>query len=263
MEIQDEEFQALRLRVDKISSELDKQITVRAVNTKWMLTVGAVIVAALGYTNFYQVPHEAARAAKEKVGQEIMEKAKEILSDLQDTDIYAKEIKKELGTVSDIKKSANLPIGSIISSMLDSSRFAETVGDDTNSFKSTKNKWVLADGQKDLTGSKYHELTGKKHTPDLRGMFLRGMNVGRDDGKQDPKQERTVGDYQEDAILEHEHNTNALTFRWDDKTTNYGYTSAGTAHAPVASVTTVKDKKTAAEETRPRNVAVYFYIKIN
>ena len=72
MTVKDDEFQTLRLRVDQISSEFDKQGRVRAVNTKWMLTVGAVIVAALGYTNFVQLPKEAAKAAKEQVGPEIV-----------------------------------------------------------------------------------------------------------------------------------------------------------------------------------------------
>ena len=95
MEIKDDEFQTLRQRVDQISSELDKQNTVRVVNTKWMIIVGAVILAALGFTSFVQLPREAARAAREQVGPEIIEKANEILSHLQRIDANANEMKKE------------------------------------------------------------------------------------------------------------------------------------------------------------------------
>lgn len=259
--MKDDESQTLRLRVDQISSELDKQNTVRAVNTKWMLTVGAVIVAALGYTNFVQLPREAAKAAREQVGPEIMEKANKILSNLQKTEFDAKEIRKGLGEISELQKIANLPIGTIIPSMLDSSLFAKAVGDSPD-FDSIKSKWVLADGQKDLTHSKYHRLTGESYTPDLRGMFLRGLNVGRDDGKQDPEQDRTPGDYQQDALKEHGHKTTAKALKWRDTKTRLGYTSKGEAKAPIAEVTDVTHAKV-AEETRPKNVAVYFYIKIN
>ena len=83
MEMKNDEFQTLRSRVDEISSELDKQDRVRAVNTKWMLTVGAVIVAALGYTNFVQLPREAAKAAEEQIGPETIEQANSILAGLE------------------------------------------------------------------------------------------------------------------------------------------------------------------------------------
>lgn len=83
MEIKNDEFQELRLKVDQISSELDKQNITRVVNTKWMVIVGAVILAALGFTNFVQVPREAANSAKEAIGPEIIKKAKETVEELE------------------------------------------------------------------------------------------------------------------------------------------------------------------------------------
>ena len=56
MELDSNELQAPRQRVDQSSSELDKQNTVRVVNTKWMVIVGAVILSALGFTSFVQLP---------------------------------------------------------------------------------------------------------------------------------------------------------------------------------------------------------------
>ncbi len=257
MEMKDDESQTLRLRVDQISSELDKQDRVRAVNTKWMLTVGAVIVAALGYTNFVQLPREAAKAAKEQVGPKIVDEAKRIMGVLEDDESRAKEI---LGQISERQKIANLPIGTIAASMLDPNSFAEAVGDPN------RTTWVLADGQKDITNSRYGQLSGKTTPPDLRGVFLRGMN---EDGGRDPD-DREPGDYQPDALQKHGHKTDALKL-WrhiSANTSELGYTSTGGADYGPASVMNVTDLDLkppvrTADETRPKNVAVYFYIKIN
>ncbi len=94
----------------------------------------------------------------------------------------ALKVKKELEDISDLQKIANLPIGTIVPSMLYPSQFAKAVGD----LDRTTSHWVLADGQKDITTSQYGQLSNKTKTPDLRGMFLRGVNEGRDDGEQDP-----------------------------------------------------------------------------
>lgn len=174
----------------------------------------------------------------------------------------AKKVKQELEEISDLQYIANLPIGSIVPSMLPPSLFAKVVGDPPV-FNPEKSKWVLADKERDITISRYGKLLNNtRYTPDLRGMFLRGLNEGRNDGEEDPEQERTAGDYQQDALQQHGHETDAKTLKYDDTTTNLGYKSEGNAHAPAARVTKVKDAKT-ADETRPKNVAVYFYIKIN
>ena len=90
MELKDDEFRALQLRVDQISSELDKQHAIGAVNTKWMFIVGAVILAALGYTSIFQLPNEAAKAAMEKIGPEVIEKAGKTMDSLRQYDDEAK-----------------------------------------------------------------------------------------------------------------------------------------------------------------------------
>jgi hypothetical protein len=92
MELKDEEFQTLQLRVNQISSELDKRHAIGAVNTKWMLIVGAVILAALGYTSIFQLPKEAAKAAIEKIGPEVIEKADKTMANLRNCDVEAKGI---------------------------------------------------------------------------------------------------------------------------------------------------------------------------
>ena len=182
----------------------------------------------------------------------------------------AKKVKKELKEISDLQLIANLPIGTIVPSMLGPSTFAKAVGD----LDRTTSKWVLADGQSIAATSRYSQLSNKTKTPDLRGMFLRGVNEGRKDGEQDPD-DRKPGDYQQDALQQHGHKTDARKLKWgefeenDPNATDLGYTSKGKAHAPIASVTFVtplKDAKVTtrtAVETRPKNVAVYFYIKVN
>ena len=271
MEMKDDEFQTLRLRVDHISSELDKQDKVRAVNKKWMLTAGTVIVAALGYTNFVQLPKEAAEAAKEQIGPETIDQAKEILSRLEDKETQAEEIGRRLGEISDLKKIANLPVGTIIPSMLDSRLFAVAVGDDPNHFNPGNSNWVLADGKENITKSRYGQLSGRTTPPDLRGMFLRGINYGRNDGREDPN-DREPGSYQKDALQEHDHKTTATGYQYKvrDEDSHYkwgsadlGYVGDGDADIVPADVTSVRDPRKSDEETRPKNVAVYFYIKIN
>jgi hypothetical protein len=251
MEIKDDEFQTLRQRVDQISSELDKQNTVRVVNTKWMVIIGAVIVSALGFTSFVKIPQEADRAVEKKIEQDIMFKAKELAR------IY-KEVEE-----SDLE---NMPIGTIIPSMLDPILFKDSVA--------FPDKWELAKGQKVSTEWKYYKVFGEgSRIPDLRGMFLRGMNEGRNDGEQDPEQNRKPGDEQKDALQQHSHNITVngkkmkvTALKWHDPSTDLGYTSTGKAHAPEVSMTVTNvtgEDVNVADETRPKNVAVYFYIKIN
>jgi len=250
MEIKDDEFQTLRQRVDQISSELDKQNTVRVVNTKWMIIIGAVIVSALGFTSFVKIPQEADRAVEKKIEQDIVFKAKELAR------IYKEVEESDLG---------NMPIGTIIPSMLDPILFKNSVA--------FPDKWELAKGQKVSTEWKYYKVFGEgSRIPDLRGMFLRGMNEGRSDGEQDPEQNRKPGNEQKDALQQHEHKTTVTGLPTGYKEhaptpSNIGYTrhEAG-RNAPYEKVSVSVSEVTGANtasETRPKNVAVYFYIKIN
>ncbi|MFX0200377.1 MAG: hypothetical protein ACFFCW_30025 [Candidatus Hodarchaeota archaeon] len=175
---------------------------------------------------------------------------------------YEKAANKIWENLSKRQKIAHLPIGTILQSMLAPDEFAVAVGD-PNIFDASESGWVLADGQKDITNSRYGQLSGKTTPPDLRGVFLRGMNVN---GGQDPDNNRAAGSYQGDALQQHHHWTDAFKLppSWTGRrdTDPLGYTKTGDADALPASVTNVKDART-ADETRPKNVAVYFYIKIN
>ena len=100
MEINNGEFQTLRLKVDQISSELEKQHAIRAVNTKWMIIVGSIIIAALGFTSFVQIPNQAKKAAKEQIGPQTIEQAEGFLYDIEKNKAAADQL------LSDLKKAS-------------------------------------------------------------------------------------------------------------------------------------------------------------
>ena len=96
MESKSDELQKLSLKVAELSSELEKQHALRAANTKWVVIVGSMILAALGFTNLIQIPREAEKAAREQVGPEIIKKAEETVSQITDKNRDAQEILDKL-----------------------------------------------------------------------------------------------------------------------------------------------------------------------
>lgn len=173
------------------------------------------------------------------------------------------------------------PVGMIVQSMLTEAQFQAANG--TN--------WVLADGR-DVTGSVYASTTGGTNIPDLRGVVLRGKNNGRSDGFQNPVGDSTLGTYQGDQFLSHDHGGGAHTH-----STQYAITrnDSGSYHAAGGVIghimrydgigggefggnrvwpgegqistngasTTVISPNGGASETRMRNVTVNHFIKIN
>lgn len=139
-----------------------------------------------------------------------------------------------------------LPVGSIVASVVQPESLPAADAD----------RWVLADGRTVPATSLYTVTTGRTSVPDLRGLFLRGLNGSRADGLEDPGGAgRTPGDTQRDAFASHAHAT-------------FGNSSSGVANGDNANYLTIvsRGQVTAATgelETRPRNAAVYFYIKIN
>ena len=119
--------------------------------------------------------------------------------------------------------------------------------------------WLMCDGsvipdQTEFTAIR--ELVGN-NTPDLRGMFLRGMNNGRTDGKQDPDGEsRTLGGFQSDTFRKHSHNlfinANAGNTWSIEHAGDYGGSSG--SHLRITDYV-------GGSETRPKNVAVNYIIK--
>ncbi len=160
-----------------------------------------------------------------------------------------------------------LPVGSVITSILDHAKFAKEVKDNA-AFDPQKSIWAPADGR-EITNSKYFEITGNKYLPDLRGQFLRGYNHFLSDAYEpekyqngnDPGPRKTIQEhsYQADALGQHAHKSATVGSRQLEsfggnkrsRTLNGGKNLRDSTYV------------TGEAETRPRNVAVYFYIKIN
>lgn len=124
---------------------------------------------------------------------------------------------------------------------------------------------MLADGSAVPTESKYRSLTGKTNVPDLRGVFLRGKDNLRpgerprnDDGDSD------LGKYQGDAVAAHQHD-----FKWgfkQDGSIVGGHIQGGdkTSYTVAADPNEKTEvQPNASGETRPRNVTVNYFTRIN
>ncbi len=121
-------------------------------------------------------------------------------------------------------------------------------------YRTCPSNWVPADGE--------------NGTPDLRGVFVRGLNnfeknpegegtgVARSDGNQDPDgTDRVLSGYQPDLLKKHSHNVTTFSGLVNG---GYGGHGSGTlAHVNAAYTTT----ETGGVETRPKNVALIYCMK--
>lgn len=142
---------------------------------------------------------------------------------------------------------STIPVGTIIESMLTEAQIQAQSGAGI----------ILADGR-DVTGSRYHAITGNTTVPDLRGVFLRGKANG---SSRDV--ERALGNYQEDAFQNHRHigyNQMLATVR-DLVSPTQGNSLDNTSTRFSGMVDGVTAR--ISSETRPKNVTVNFFIKIN
>lgn len=171
-----------------------------------------------------------------------------------------------------------LPTGTIIASMLELETFQKIAG----------NAWKPADGRKISAKSKYARLTGNTTLPDLRGMFLRGLNKfdpakgARHDKYKDPNgSRRKAGKPQADATSlpknkkhpfkgkavsagDHSHiyfkarREGGRTGSATRASAEAGNTGSSGNHTHTVLITAGGDA-----ETRPVNIAVVYYIKID
>ena len=148
------------------------------------------------------------------------------------------------------QKIQNLPVGSVISSALSPIEMKERYGE----------VWIIADGSEINKSSKYFQYTNEERIPDLRGMFVRGMNHGRDDEFADPETDRELGSSQEYSTGKHTHrlpivyNENPLEAKgW---ALDYHVNNVGLEHGYNAD--SVEE-----DEARPNNISLYYYIKID
>ncbi len=161
----------------------------------------------------------------------------------------------------------NSPVGTIVASVLPWNIFCQA-----NSLPSVLNyqdrarcKWAPADGRS-VVGSLYGQYAN--NVPDLRGVFLRGLNdFGLMDvpnvstQQQDPDGSgRRANTLQTDQVKRHHHNMKpSLGGSSICNTFIAGGNEGSDCHKPE----TYEDYSYGGAETRPRNISVYYYIKIN
>lgn len=166
--------------------------------------------------------------------------------------------------------SSSQAIGSIQASLLTEAQFQAQFG----------TGWVLARGQS-VSGSKYASLTGATSVPDMRGMFLRGKNNGRNDGYQDPEGERNQLNQplpQTDAFQSHNHKVymtasggiSAITRDVPNPGDSDVWSTAFTRNDTATDVYAAEELANGGNgtprvgsETRVKNIVVNYFIRIN
>ena len=161
-----------------------------------------------------------------------------------------------------------LPIGTIVASTLSFSEFHQQITE--KAFTSDRSIWAPCDGR-EVIGSSYSANFQKDFVPDLRGQFLRGQNSmgGPSEAEQatpngenprDGEAEKNRYVYQEDGIAAHKHVTNLYQQR--DDSGRGGAANDLTVGGSQYNRTS-QNNIGAAKETRPMNMYVYYYIRIN
>lgn len=164
----------------------------------------------------------------------------------------------------------NQILGTVIASVLDYDHIVRITGD-PNVIDPKKSSWIPADGRS-IAGSQLANLTGVNIAPDLRGKFVRGLNTIYNVGQpalnltmadvDDPASNRKAGSYQADVFSQHTHgythfNGGVITDMSNDQD------QRRCSYGNMIPATTDPASSGGGSETRPKNVSVYYYIKIN
>ncbi len=160
-------------------------------------------------------------------------------------------------------------IGSVISSFLDYKTLSILYGQNAE-FSSYRSKWAPADGR-NVDGSIYSFLnSNSNNVPDMRGLFVRGANdlgvIGVDPVSKNRRnpQNSIVEGFQPDGIKKHSHNANmnlGAEPLAGGARSQRAAGSHGTTSPDWVSIGLVQSF--GGEETRPKNITVYYYIRIN
>lgn len=169
----------------------------------------------------------------------------------------------------------DLPVGTIITSYLNWTEFQVVTNNNSNNpagnlWSAKYSKWAPAD-DREVPNSAFQRITSQSKVPDLRGMFLRGLNQFDQDesniiasDKKDPDNRRRGG-YQPDLVGQHNHGWTGETGNGNpSKSTDYLTTDpTGRGDAYVTRPHYGFSVGGIGQETRPKNIAVYYYIRIN
>jgi hypothetical protein len=144
---------------------------------------------------------------------------------------FTKSEKKSEGAIGDVKYS-----------ILSPEKFKEENG----------NGWVLMDDKIALEGSDLKNKHGILELPDARGLFIRGLHLTRNDGKGDSDEgiNRKVGSYQNETNA-------AFSYNGAEGTIS----NHARNHEPGTGIARLHNHFRI--ESRPENIALYIYIKIN
>ncbi|MEQ6121473.1 hypothetical protein [Reichenbachiella sp. MALMAid0571] len=158
-----------------------------------------------------------------------------------------------------------IPIGTIVASPLSPSEFIKLSGS-TDITDYEENIWTPCDGRK-VTGSTYY-LQINHFVPDLRGQFIRGFNqmLSSDEAvtysngiNPDEKDNSKVNgySYQKDELKSHSH---SIKYE-EEKVAKHSKYQRTVWEVQDGDQTSTQ--KTGGSETRPKNLSVYYYIRIN
>lgn len=153
-------------------------------------------------------------------------------------------------------------LGEIIASFLTPAQFAQATNDPAN-FDPATSRWLcLTDPHHppfDISTTRLGRLSGQSNAPSFVGMFLRGISAGR-----------APGDQQLDALQGHGHRLkeNAASTAHNPATAPpHGLASGGYTHAVRDTAAEFVDIGQGAprvdNETRPKNIAVHYYLRVN
>jgi len=181
-------------------------------------------------------------------------------------------------------KNNRLQIGTVVTSILSFEKFSQLNEDpDPNSFKPSVSKWAPLDGR-NVSGSLLAQYTNTDSVPDARGMFLRGLtsfdtfNHTTNGQLGDYNDTRVVGEPQQDTFQGHWHvmsgkvstkdNPNGHPVVLGGSDDDIHIESLGPNFDKHNYIKSPKDDGTngtprTSTETRPKNIVVYYYVKIN
>ena len=154
---------------------------------------------------------------------------------------------RKIANIEEYKIPEIYQVGEVKVSLLEPTDFKEKYGD----------VWYLMDGRSSA-GTDFAALTGLNSIPDARGKFLRMVNAGASGENYDPEN-RAVGSYQKDLLRSHSHNYRYTRFGHDMNDRGLPTKSMdndGKWHSE-------NTKASGGAETRPKNIGVYYYVKIN
>jgi hypothetical protein len=159
--------------------------------------------------------------------------------------------------------SQDMPVGTIIASSLNFEQFNLATRNNSKSldgvWTSQKSKWAPCDGRS-VPGSRLALVSSTLAVVDLRGYFLRGLNsfdLGTPSSTVDPEN-RSVGSIQNDEFKSHGHTIVVKQNQSGGPDTFAAWWSGGPTGQSDQPI-----KAVGGGETRPKNVAVYYYIRIN